>query len=100
MNGHIVYGTKFSTDITNFQHVAENQNLNKNDLRVFLFMCCRVGSRQFIKLDKKQISESLCIPKKDIDKCLDHLENEGVILKGEDDHVKKGYKMIYTGKYF
>lgn len=99
MNGHIVQATKFSTDIKNFQYVAENQNLNKKDFRVFLFMCCRVGSRQYIKLDKKQMSESLCIPKKEIDKCLEHLENEGIISRGSDDHVKDGYKMTYTGLY-
>lgn len=97
MNGHIIHATKFSTDISNFQTVAENGNLSKKDLRVFLFLCCRVGSQRYTKLDKNQISESLSIPKKDIEKSLKSLENEYIITKGSDDHVKGGYKMLYTG---
>ena len=97
MNGHIIHATKFSTDIDRFQTVAENQNLNKKDLRIFTFLCCRIGSQHYTKIDKKQISESLSIPKKEIDKSLDVLENEGIISKGSDDHVKSGYKMTYTG---
>lgn len=97
MNGHIVHATKFSTDIEKFQYIAENQNLNKKDLRVFLFLCCRVGSQHYTKVDRAQIAESLCIPKKDIDKSLETLENEGIMSKGTDDHVKSGYKMTYTG---
>lgn len=97
MNGHIVHATKFSTDVEKFENVAENQNLNKKDLRVFLFLCCRVGSQHYNRIDKAQMAESLCIAKKDIEKSLDSLENEGIISKGSDDHVKSGYKMTYTG---
>lgn len=97
MNGHIIHSTKFSTDIDRFQTVAENQNLSKKDLRVFLFLCCRAGSQHYTKIDKSQISESLCIPKKDIEKSLKNLENEGIIYKGSDNHVKSGYRMYYTG---
>ena len=97
MNGHIIHATKLSTDIEKLQIVAENQNLNKKDLRVFLFLCCRTGSQRYTKIDKTQMAESLCIPKKDIDKSLENLENEGIIGKGSDDHVKHGYKMTYTG---
>ena len=97
MNGHIIHATKFSTDIDRYQAVAENQNLNKKDLRVFLFLCCRIGSQRYIRIDKAQMAESLCIPKKEIDNSLDALENEGIIANGSDDHVKSGYKMVYTG---
>lgn len=97
MNGHIVYATKFSTDVDKFQTVAENQNLSKKDLRVFLFLCCRMSSKYYTKVDKNQMAQSLCIAKKDIEKSLDNLENEGIIIKGSDEHVKSGYKMYYTG---
>lgn len=97
MNGHIIYATKISTDIEKLQTVAENQNLNKKDLRVFIFLCCRIGSQHYTRVDKQQIASSLCIPKKDVIKSLDTLENEGIIERGEDDHVKSGYKMAYTG---
>jgi RIO-like serine/threonine protein kinase len=97
MNGHIVYSTKFSTDIDKFQVVAENQNLSKKELRVFMSLCCRMSSRFYIKVDKNQLAQTLCIPKKDVEKALDNLENEGIIIKGSDEHVKSGYKMSYTG---
>lgn len=97
MNGHIIYSHKLSTDLEQFKMVAENQNLSKKDLRVFLFLCCRIGSKIYTKIDKTQVAESLCIPKKDIEKSLNTLENEGIIGKGSDDHVKHGYKMTYTG---
>lgn len=97
INGHIVYATKFSTDSDKFQMVAGNQNLSKKDLRVFISLCCRVTSRFFTKVDKAQLAESLCIPKKEIEKSLDNLVNEGILSKGSDEHVKSGYKMCYTG---
>ena len=97
MNGHIVHSTKFSTDIDRFQTVAENQNLSKKDLRIFVSLCCRMSSRFYTKVDKNQLAQTLCIPKKDIEKSLENLENEGIITKGSDEHVKSGYKMSYTG---
>ena len=97
MNGHMLYMSKFSTDIDQFQTVAENQNLSKKDLRIFLFLCCRLTSKRYVKLDKKQIAESLCMTKKEIDKSIDNLINEGILSKGSDEHVKSGYKLTYTG---
>lgn len=97
MNGHIIYPNKFSTDITNFQLVAENQMLKKDDLRVFMFLCGRVGSKHCVKLDKKQISRSLNMKKKDVDKALDNLEYNSIITRDYDEHVEDGYRMSYTG---
>ncbi len=97
MNGHIIYATKFSTDVNQFQTVAENENLTKSDLRVFIFLSCRLGSQHYIRVDKSQISESLNIPKKKITNSLDNLERYGIIEQGSDDHTKNGYKMTYTG---
>lgn len=97
MNGHITYATKFSTDVEQFQSIAENENLNKNDLRVFLFLCCRLNSKYYHKIDKSQMSDTLNIPKKKLEDSLDTLCDEGILEKGNDDHAKNGYKFIYTG---
>lgn len=96
MVGHIIYTNKFSTDIEEFQKVAENENLSKNDLRVFIFLCCRVGSKHSVKIDRSQISEYLCITKSKVDECLDNLEKNDIIIRCTDEHVKNGYRMVYT----
>lgn len=98
MGGHVIHAIKFSTDINKFQTIAENENLTKNDLRVFIFLSCRLGSQRFAHVDKSQISESLNISKKKIAESLDNLERFGIIAKGSDDHTKNGYKMTYTEK--
>lgn len=96
MNGHIIHATKFSTDINQFQIIAENEDFSKNDLRVFIFLSCRLGSQRFTRVDKSQISDSLNISKKKITESLENLERFGIICKGSDDHTKNGYKMAYT----
>lgn len=96
MCNHIVYSYKFSTDINQFQTVAEDESLSKTDLRIFLFLCCRVGSQHYTKIDKSQIAETLGIPKKKVVESLEHLESHAIITKGSDDHAKGGYKMTYT----
>ena len=98
MNGHIIYPTKFSTDIEKFQEISENEELSKIDLRVFLFLCCRMGSNHLCKIDKAQIATTLNIPKKKVSKAIDKLESEGIIFRGEDDYTGDGYRMCYTGK--
>lgn len=96
MNGHIIHATKFSTDINQFQTIAENEEFSKTDLRVFIYLSCRLGSQRFTRVDKSQISDSLNISKKKISESLDNLETFGVIVRGSDEHTKNGYKMIYT----
>jgi predicted transcriptional regulator len=98
MQEHIIYTYKFSTDIEKFQNVAENENLSKNDLRVFLFLCCRMGSKHVLKIDKGQMSESLNIPKKKVSESIDNLVTERIIMPDSDDHIKSGYRMAYTGR--
>ena len=98
MNGHIIYPTKFSTDIEKFQEISENENLSKTDLRVFMFLCCRIGSNHLCKIDKSQIAMSLNIPKKKVSKAISNLEKEGIIWRGEDAYTGDGYIMFYTGK--
>ena len=97
MNGHIIHATKFSTDVNQFQIVAENPNLSKNDLRIFIFLCCRLNSKHYVKIDKSQISESLNIPKKKVTESIDNLVQHNIIMKGTDNHTKGGYIMYYTG---
>ena len=94
---HIIYANKFSTDIERFREVAENRHLDENDLRVFMFLSCRMGSTFLVKIDKKQISVSLGISEKAVKKSLKHLENYGIITKDSDEHNKNGYMMTYTG---
>lgn len=97
MNGHIIHATKFSTDINQFQTVAENVELTKNDLRIFIFLSCRLGSQHYVKVDKSQIADSLGISKKKVSASLDNLVVQGIIENGSDEHTKNGYKMSYTG---
>lgn len=93
---HIIYSYKFSTDIQKMQDVAENTELSKTDLRLFLFLSCKMGSTHLYKVDKKQVAKSLNVSKKDIEKSLNHLENLCIIESGSDDHLKKAYRMSYT----
>ena len=97
MNGHIIHATKFSTDINQFQTIAENENFSKTDLRIFIFLSCRLGSQRYTRVDKSQISESLNISKKKVSESLENLEQFGIIEKGSDEHTKNGYRMTYTG---
>lgn len=97
MNGHIIHATKFSTDINQFQTIAENENFSKTDLRIFIFLSCRLGSQRYTRVDKSQISESLNISKKKVSESLENLEQFGIIEKGSDEHTKNGYRMSYTG---
>ena len=97
MNGHIIHATKFSTDVNQFQTVAENPNLSKNDLRIFIFLYCRLNSKHYVRIDKSQIAESLNISKKKVSESIDNLEDNNIILKGTDNHTKDGYVMYYTG---
>ena len=94
---HVIYANKFSTDIERFREVAENKYLDENDLRVFMFLSCRMGSTFLVKIDKKQISHSLQISEKTVKKSLKHLENYGIITKDTDEYNKNGYMMTYTG---
>ena len=94
---HVIYANKFSTDIERFREVAENKYLDENDLRVFMFLSCKMSSTFLEKIDKKQISHSLQISEKAVKKSLKHLENYGIITKDTDEHNKNGYMMTYTG---
>lgn len=96
---HIIYSNKFSTDLERFREVAENEALTKTDLRVFMFLSCRIGSTFIVKVDKKRVAKSLNISQKDVKKSLDHLEFFGIISKDTDDHNKNGYMMTYTGDH-
>lgn len=98
MNGHIIYASKFSTDINAFQTIAENLNLSKQAFRVFIFLSCRVGSKYYCKIDKNQIANSLCISKKKVSDALDELEENLIIEHGSDDHTSNGYRMCYVDK--
>lgn len=94
---HIIYSNKFSTDLERFREVAENKGLEENDLRVFMFLCCRAGSTHPTKVDKEQMAQSLNLSEKMIKKSLKRLCNYGIISKYGDEHIKNGYMMTYTG---
>lgn len=95
-NGHIIHARVFSADLEKFSKVAENANLSKKDLRVFIFICGRVGSKYYTRIDRKQISKSLNMDRKDVDKALDNLQYENIIEEGSDEHAKNGFKMCYV----
>lgn len=96
MSNHLIFSSKFSTDIEAFEEVAKNENLSKTDLRVFMFLCCRVGSKHLARIDKSQIADTLNLSKKKVQEALDNLMSECIIAVDSDDHVKSGYKMTYT----
>lgn len=96
---HIIYSNKFSTDLEKFREIAENDCLTKDDLRVFIFLSCRMGSTFTVKIDKKQMAISLNLSEKDVKKSLKHLEFFGIIGKHSDEHNKNGYIMTYTGDH-
>lgn len=93
---HIIYKLKFSTDIESFQHVAENVDLSKSALRVFMFMCCRLESEHVRKIDIKQMANSLDLTKGKVEEAINELEKYNIIQQGMDDHIKNGYRMTYT----
>lgn len=94
---HIIYANKFSTDLERFREVAENRGLDENDLRLFMFLSCRIGSTHPMKIDKKQIASSLGLSEKAIKKSLKRLCEYCIISKDSDEHSKNGYMMTYTG---
>lgn len=101
MNGHIIYPTKFSTDIERFESIIiDHPDLSKKSLRVFMFLCCRLSSKHLTKIDKGQIASSLGISKGDVSDAIDQLVQCDIIVSGIDDHVKNGYRFCYTGDLY
>jgi predicted transcriptional regulator len=96
--GHKFHTKRISTNIDAFQNIAENEELSKKDLRVFIFLCCRLESEHYKKIDKKQVAETLNLSKKDIDKCVDNLLDQGILAQGSDEHVRNGYILCYADK--
>jgi len=94
--GHVVHTQRVSTNIDDLQRIAENGDLSKKDLRVFLFLACRLETERIKKIDKKQMAKSLDLSKDEVKKCLDTLEEHGIIERDSDDHVEDGYRFTYT----
>lgn len=100
MREHVIYTNKFATDIDAFEFVATNQRLSEDALRLFMALCCRIGSKHCIKIDKKRLRENLCLCKKDFEKALDNLEDEGIIAVTSDNYIKNGCIMTYISTYY
>lgn len=96
--GHKIHTKMMSTQIESFQKVAENPNLSKKDLRVFMFLCCRLESKYYKKIDKEKIAETLNLTKKEVNECLQTLMDEDILESGSDEHVSKGYRFSYADK--
>lgn len=94
--GHKVHTKRMSTNIDAFQSVFENENLSKRDYRVFGFLCCRLETEHVRAIDIEQVSDSLNISKKEVKKSLNNLIRNGIISKGSDEHIKRGYRMTYN----
>lgn len=100
MREHVIYTNKFSTDIDAFEDVASNQHITEDGLRLFMALCCRVGSKHAIRLDKKRLRETLCLSKKDFEEALENLQDQGIITITSDNHVKNGCIMSYIFTYY
>lgn len=94
--GHIVHTQRVSTNIDDLQKIAENKNLSKKDLRVFIFLACRLESEHFTRIDKRQIAKSLDLTKDEVDNCLNTLMDENIIIHGSDTHVENGFRFFYS----
>lgn len=94
--GHKIHTKRLSTNVDAFQKIFENDTLTKADFRIFGFLCCRLDSEHFTRIDTEQISETLIMKKKKVEESIDILVEEGIIERGGDTHIKKGYRFTYT----
>lgn len=100
MREHVIYTNKFSTDIDAFERVASNTNLGEDELRLFMALCCRVGSKHCVKLDKKTLRNTLGMGKRDFNKAIENLIENGIIGIWSDNHATDGYIMRYILDYY
>jgi predicted transcriptional regulator len=84
-----------SISIPSLEELSLKDTLSKKDYRVLIFLMARLNSENYRRIDKDQMSETLKISKSDIKQSLEHLINEDILYEGEDEHVKKGYKLRF-----
>lgn len=90
--------------------VACNEDLGKKDLRVFLMLLSQLtGYKEpenissktapdplnFKKVDVGQIANSLNLKKKDVDRSIDNLFDEGYLEEGSNDSVDDGWRFTF-----
>ena len=86
--------TTVSCPLESITNIAIDDELTKNDLRVFMFLLCRLDGLRYRPIDKKQIAVTLDLRKIEVKESLDRLSISGYIRQGGDEHVASGWKFL------
>jgi biotin operon repressor len=108
-NNRNVYQQKTTVSIPKeelLNHVVYNFNLGKKDLRLCLFLFTQLDGysepdsrnysdpKNFTFVNAKKIANTLDMSKKDVEKCIENLINEGIIEEGHSE-ATKGYRFTF-----
>nr|DAJ74711.1 MAG TPA: replication protein O [Caudoviricetes sp.]DAW33910.1 MAG TPA: replication protein O [Caudoviricetes sp.] len=89
--------------------MATNVDYNKKDFRVFLALLTQLDGYtvpkklnkdhqdplNFKKIDKEALADLLCLSKKEVNKAIDKLYEDGYIEKGDNQTIKNGYRFTF-----
>ena len=89
--------------------VATNYDYNKKDFKVFLALLTQLDGytvprrlnkehqdpMNFKKIDKEALADLLSLSKKEVNKSIDKLYNDGYIEKGDNNTRKGGYRFTF-----
>lgn len=106
-NQRNVYQQKFTISIPRdglINRVIDNDELTKNDLRVFLSLLTQLNGwtqgdtsqddpMNFQKIDEKKIARNLGLSKKKVEKSLDNLLDYNIIEEGSGKSIRHGYRI-------
>ena len=95
-------------------NIIEDEELSKNDLRVFLTLLTRLEGwslpedvsittkaqkykdpKNFSNIDTKQIAKLLNIKRKKVEASIEFLLDKGIIEEGDSNTVSKGYRFTF-----
>lgn len=102
-----VYQQKFTVSIPReaLTNIAENEDLSKADLRVFLNLLTQLNGHtatdpsqpdpeNFQKIDIKKISNNLNLSKKKVESAIEVLIDYNILERGSGKSVRNGYRFI------
>ena len=89
--------------------ISTNLDFSKNELRVILILLTQLegycvpktmhGSHKdplnFKIIDIDTIADSLCLSKKKVKKCIEHIHDEGLIEEGSNETINSGYRFTF-----
>ena len=107
-NSRNVYQQKTTVSIPKdglLNNVIYNTNLGKKDLRIFIFLLTQLDGysepdnrnypdpKNFKAVSTKKIANTLDMSKKDVEKCIENLINEGILETG---HSNAAHGLRFT----